>query len=1015
MMAENDNTNLDEILATDDVYISEEQTDIEVIETVDVIEVDESEPYVIDTLDAFPALGEDNENLKHSLLNGRELADQHPITAITGLQEELNEIERLKTVYSDERNQANYYLWEDENILQEDRVGHFVSACSDINKIKICTSDNDIFGVTVDSAGFIGAQSDVARDIKYGLVVASGIVHVRCELPVNVGDYVVSNDYGYAKSNKNGYKVVGRHKIDGIEYAEIILTTPINRICELSDNVENVNERIGQAEINIVAAMNVANAAYNKSGEAVDVSEEAVKNALDALLKADGAIEDVGKIEEIVSSANQTAVEAKAIAESAAVSAETIRNEAVATANDALKDVNDLVKDLEPITTWSDPVTGNTGAEYFTTYVKDGVATKAEVQTVESLTEDNKSAIEKSAKEFSSFVSSVDKYSVGEYSQSYGLTREQAKSILKEGMIYIPTKHSDEKRSHQETFSDYGEINEFTPGCYYTWDGSDWIESQPNLVAFFSEEPNPNNILIYWYVDSNEAPEGYEPYALYIWKDEQWTKVNILDGNVTNRVVSNIRQTTNEISLEVANARGSVASLTERIEADEVTLNGVVAWKTDPDGNEYSLATIKQTANDAGASITQIVESVGANGEVNAASIVTAINGQTGDSIIKLNANVVDIEAGDISLKGQTITLDAEDGVVAIKSDKFNVDSDGNIEANGGTVGGWTITDDYLQSENKSVGLSGTNADWAFWAGYDASNGKAKFQVKSDGSLKATAGEIGGWYIWPNEIGCGSVHGGGTGIILSTQHGILVRKSTGESSGAYQDSFCADTNGNVTITGTINANYGSFSRDVTVGGRSLSNWLTEGGYVYNISATSGTVGGWEITSDKIHHQASGSINGVEFKSNILYVYSSDGAVSVGSSWHGIVGAGGEWYANHVSDKNVKNSIDTFTSEYDVLFDSLIPCRYKYNYGTSDRYHTGYIAQEVVAALESSNLTTQDFAAVIHLEKPLENGSEWMLRRDEFVALNTWQIQKAKARITELENKVAELEALIKGE
>jgi hypothetical protein len=40
---------------------------------------------------------------------------------------------------------------------------------------------------------------------------------------------------------------------------------------------------------------------------------------------------------------------------------------------------------------------------------------------------------------------------------------------------------------------------------------------------------------------------------------------------------------------------------------------------------------------------------------------------------------------------------------------------------------------------------------------------------------------------------------------------------------------------------------------------------------------------------------------------------------------------------------------------------------------------------------------------------------YSIRHEEFVALNTWQIQKAKARITELEERVAELETLIKGE
>jgi superfamily II DNA or RNA helicase len=89
---------------------------------------------------------------------------------------------------------------------------------------------------------------------------------------------------------------------------------------------------------------------------------------------------------------------------------------------------------------------------------------------------------------------------------------------------------------------------------------------------------------------------------------------------------------------------------------------------------------------------------------------------------------------------------------------------------------------------------------------------------------------------------------------------------------------------------------------------------------------------------------------------------------------------------------------------------LKPCKYKYNHGTSNRFHTGFIAQEVVEALEIANLTTQDFAAVMKQE-PDNNGCEWLLRRDEFVALNTWQIQKLKSRISELENEILK----IKGE
>lgn len=326
--------------------LSEEQNNHE-IETVEVIEVLDIETYEVDSDVAFPSLGEANEKLKHQLLNGKELSDQHPITAITGLREELDSIEALQTIYSDKKNQANYYLWQDGNPLQENRVGYFVRACSDINEIEICTSDNDIFGVTVDSAGFIGAQSDVARDIKYGLVVTTGIVHVRCEQSVNVGDCVVSNNYGYAQKNDIGYTVAGRHQIDGIEYAEITLVTPISRICVLSDDVENLNERMDDAEINIAAAINLANAAYNKAGECDGNCDKAMKEAEEANKKAEEAVSNTNELDAEIAKAKEISAQAKALAESAIVSALSIRDEAVTAANNALADASELRGEFE--------------------------------------------------------------------------------------------------------------------------------------------------------------------------------------------------------------------------------------------------------------------------------------------------------------------------------------------------------------------------------------------------------------------------------------------------------------------------------------------------------------------------------------------------------------------------------------------------------------------------------------------------------------------------------------------
>ena len=98
--------------------------------------------------------------------------------------------------------------------------------------------------------------------------------------------------------------------------------------------------------------------------------------------------------------------------------------------------------------------------------------------------------------------------------------------------------------------------------------------------------------------------------------------------------------------------------------------------------------------------------------------------------------------------------------------------------------------------------------------------------------------------------------------------------------------------------------------------------------------------------------------------------------------------------------------------YEKLFDDLRPVRFKYDDGTSDRYHTGFIAQEVKAATEAAGLSTQDFAAYYTFERQISE-TEYVttaaLRYGEFVSLNTWEIQKLKAKIKALEERISALE------
>ena len=109
----------------------------------------------------------------------------------------------------------------------------------------------------------------------------------------------------------------------------------------------------------------------------------------------------------------------------------------------------------------------------------------------------------------------------------------------------------------------------------------------------------------------------------------------------------------------------------------------------------------------------------------------------------------------------------------------------------------------------------------------------------------------------------------------------------------------------------------------------------------------------------------------------------------------------------VSDVNKKHEISTLSSQYSTLFDNLRPVTYKYNDGTSDRLHTGFIAQEVQEALDKANIDSKDFAGLVIFDRDTENET-WTLRYSEFIALNTAEIQKLKTRVNSLEQEIKEI-------
>ncbi len=115
-----------------------------------------------------------------------------------------------------------------------------------------------------------------------------------------------------------------------------------------------------------------------------------------------------------------------------------------------------------------------------------------------------------------------------------------------------------------------------------------------------------------------------------------------------------------------------------------------------------------------------------------------------------------------------------------------------------------------------------------------------------------------------------------------------------------------------------------------------------------------------------------------------------------------------------SDRRLKNSISYDMEKYGNFFMNLKPSFYKMNNGTSGRYHTGFIAQDVEEALIKSGLTTKDFSALSITPVEEVNKSDgitdvhYRLAYEEFVSLNTYMIQKLVEEVKQLKMEIETL-------
>lgn len=527
---------------------------------VNSIDIEPIKPKYIKISESFSTSEGMNEQLKHTLLTERDANDQHPISAITGLESRLSELESLNTKYVSGKNLANYYHWYDNNMTSEDREGLFVTFKQGTNEIII--TNHDAIGVIVnaENTGFIGNESENGRDNSFGLVCSNGKVKVKVTGTINVGDRIVPSIGGYGKKSNNdyGYQVIEIYNIGNVKYAEIYLNTQAEDSVKLQDEIDVIENRLGVNESNINVAINTAQNAANTSNNNYQqlsnqmiVVEGHVQSALNLANSANSA----------ASVAGTSAALAQAIAQSAESTIQEIQTDVENSISSSEAKINQLIENTAPLTTWTSG--DNTGAEYFVEYIDDNfLRTQTEISTVSGLAEDAYNATEKNAKMIYNLATVEHKYTVGPHSPSYGLDYQGAKDLIPQDMIYVPTVNV------IETMPADNKVFQFYQGNSYKWDGQTWI-SYPDTAAISSSYVTGNSNLIYWYVSGNDVNYNgiiYPSGSLCLWRDGNWIVVANINDYANFHATSKIYQTATEFGAEISDVKGDIVTINGKIE-----------------------------------------------------------------------------------------------------------------------------------------------------------------------------------------------------------------------------------------------------------------------------------------------------------------------------------------------------------------------------------------------------------------------------------------------------------------
>lgn len=276
-----------------------------------------------------------------------------------------------------------------------------------------------------------------------------------------------------------------------------------------------------------------------------------------------------------------------------------------------------------------------------------------------------------------------------------------------------------------------------------------------------------------------------------------------------------------------------------------------------------------------------------------------------------------------------------------------------------------------------------------------ANNAKEIAEETSDefASVKKTSGGktyIDGSKIYSNSIYADALHLGGSLTVYSSKTGTTVGGYLGYTTSSNDGSagmHMMKGNGEVVVTTNgAKLTYGGTTNQVYVSADAAALSVGSSGRVY----CNGSQVRLSNTSISLY------LSGAAF-----YPTTSGGATLGTSSYKW-----GQGYSTastfSTSDRNEKHSIEDLPEKYLDLFDRLRPVRFKFNDGTSNRFHVGFIAQDVEDSMTEIGIDSQEFGGFgkdIHEE----TGADiYMLRYEEFVGILAAKMQDVDKRLKILE-------------